>query len=87
MSNIIALDDHRPQKAQYCACMACGKDVVSVYPVGTKSLQCDYCKKMTVEPVRIHDADWFDRYMAGAKTRKQRDLRTMVTLNANRMGL
>ena len=85
--NVTKLDDHRPHMTFYGACMACGRDVVVVCPVGTKNLECAHCHKPAVERVQIHDAEWFDRYMNGAKTKKQRDMRTMVLLNAKRMGL
>lgn len=84
-NNVINLDDHRPHEAHYVACMACGKDWVAVAPAGVTNLECPECGKMEGEPVKINDIDWFTRFMVDNESQRLR--RTMVCLNAKRMGL
>lgn len=83
MGDIIDLSDFRAHSATYVACMSCAKDWVAVAPVGVAALECPSCGKMEGEQVQIHDIDWFNRFMSG----KNQKRRTMVCLNANRMGL
>ena len=81
MENIVNLDDHRPHKAQYVACMDCAKDWAAVFPATVQRLECPACGKMAGEPVRIHDMAWFRRFMQGDNLPQ----RTLVCLNAKRM--
>lgn len=83
MQNVINLDDHRPHSAQYVACMECAHDWVAVAPKGTEALECPSCGAMAGEPVAIRNVEWFKRFMSG----KDQPKRTLVCLNANRMGI
>jgi len=92
-ANVVDLDDHRPHAAKYVACMACGHDWVAVSPAGTALLECSKCGAMAGEPVAIHDFEWFRRFMAGPRPLRGKAFkadqmkRTMVVMNAGRMGL
>ena len=79
---VVQLDEYRPHQQGYVACMACGKDWVAVWPVGVTALECPECGKMEGELVRIHDIEWFKRFMVGEDQSKRR---TYVLLNAKRM--
>jgi hypothetical protein len=83
MGSVIEIGDHRPHKTEYVACMACAHDWVAVYPATTSLLECPKCQAAAGEAVKIHDVEWFKRFMAGNDTKR----RTLVLLNANRMGL
>lgn len=83
MGDITNLDDHRPHAAQYVACMACAHDWVAVFPINAAPLECPRCGAMDGDAVRTDDVDWFKRFMAGGSQRT----RTLVMLNAQRMGL
>jgi len=83
MANVVNLDDHRPHTAQYVACMDCAHDWVAVAPKAVGKLECPSCGSMSGEPVSIHDKTWFNRFMSG----KDQTKRTLVCLNANRMGI
>lgn len=81
MKNVVSLDDHRPHKAQYVACMDCGKDWVAVFPATAQRLECPSCRAMAGEPVQIHDPDWIGRFMREPNIKQ----RTMVCINAKHM--
>ena len=84
MTNVIDLTERLPHSAMYVSCMECAKDWVAVVPKGVETgLECPACKAMAGERVRTGDFVWFKRYMAGPDQEK----RTMVLLNAKRMGL
>jgi len=92
-TNVVDLDDRRPHAAKYVACMACGHDWVAISPAGTASLECSKCGAMAGEPVAIHNHEWFRRFMAGPRPLRGKAFktdqmkRTMVVMNAGRMGL
>ena len=83
--NIVILDDRRPHKTGYAACMECGADWIAVVPEGVTLLECFKCDAVAGEMVRIKDADWFIRYMHGGLSPEDRAHRTLVVLNALRM--
>jgi len=84
MTNIIDLTERLPHSAMYVSCMECAKDWVAVVLRGVETgLECPACGAMAGERVRTDDLAWFNRYMAGPDHKK----RTMVLLNAKRMGL
>ena len=88
MSEVISLDDHRPHSSRYVACMACAHDWVAVAPATTLTLECPSCGLMEGESVRTADLSWLRRFMeCSPMSNKQRHKRTMVMLNAKRMGL
>lgn len=87
-SNVISLDESRPHKAKYVACMRCGKDHVAVYPASARiALECSACGAMACEVVAPDDLGWLNRFMAGARNKAECKQRTMVVLNAHRMGI
>lgn len=85
--NVINLDDHRPHEAQYVVCIRCAHDWVAVFPANIVGLECSECGEMSGEPVNYHDGDWFNKFMGASKNNKDQMKRTMVLLNAKRMGL
>jgi hypothetical protein len=87
MNKIINLDDHRPHEAQYVVCMKCAHDWVAVFPHAAKNLECSECGEMSGEVVNYKDFGWFNNFMGRAKNKKDQMKRTMVLLNAKRMGL
>jgi hypothetical protein len=87
MTEVINLDDHRPHDARYVVCMKCAKDWVAVAPVGVKNLECPECGEMSGEEVNYHDVNWFRDFMERTTDKKDQMRRTMVLLNAKRMGL
>jgi hypothetical protein len=95
MSSIINLDDYRakvkddriPHKVKYIACMSCAHDWVAAVPKDVTIYECPECKKMEGEEVNYHDQTWFERFIPSGATKKQLTKRTMVLLNAKRMGL
>ena len=82
---IVSIDDYRPHQASYCACVACGKDFVSVFPAGVTVLECPACGEMAGEVVRHDYADFFKRYIGASKTQADQLHRGYVLLNAKRM--
>jgi hypothetical protein len=87
MTNVVRLDEHRPHTVKYVTCMNCAHDWVAVAPVGVTSLECSECGAMEGEQVNHHDIEWFKRYMSPKFSKKQQQKRTLVLLNAKRMGL
>ena len=87
MTKVVNLDDHRPHDARYVVCMKCAKDWVAVAPVGVKNLECPECGEMSGEQVNYHDVNWFKDFMERTTDKKDQMKRTMVLLNAKRMGL
>lgn len=87
MSRIVNIDDHRPHEARYVVCMKCAHDWVAVSPVGVKNLECSECGEMAGEAVKYKDLNWFSDFMGRAIDKKDQIKRTMVLLNAKRMGL
>ena len=87
MTKVVNLDDHRPHDARYVVCMKCAKDWVAVAPVGVKNLECPECGEMSGEQVNYHDVNWFRDFMERTTDKKDQMRRTMVLLNAKRMGL
>ena len=84
MTNVVDISERLPHRPVYVSCMDCAKDWVAVVPPMTQfPLECPACHAKAGEEVRTGDLEWFKRYMAGG----DRDKRTMVLLNAKRMGL
>lgn len=81
MQNIVTLDDYRPHRADYVACMACGKDWTAVYPHTVQALECPECGALTGEPVQIFNVDWMERFMKVTDIER----RATVCKNAERM--
>ena len=82
MSNVTKLDDHRPHKVVYVACIGCGKDWNAVAPVDHEGMyECPDCGHMAGEIVDHKNFDFFKRYTEGAKDAKDKHHRTMVLLN------
>lgn len=87
MSKVVKLDDHRPHKSEYVACMSCGKDwVASIDASATGPYECPSCGEMAGEKVEPSNIGFFIRF-TDVKTKKDKDARTLVLLNAQRMGL
>lgn len=85
-TNVINLDERRPHKTQYVACMRCGKDHVAVYPATVQiALECQACGAMACEAVAPDDLGWLNRYIGEARNKVELKQRTMVVLNAHRM--
>lgn len=82
---VINLDDRRPHKAVYAACMTCGKDWVEAAPVGTHTFECPVCKTLTGTQVKPMDHEFLSKFMFEAKTKEDREHRILVVLNANNM--
>ena len=85
MTQIIQLDDHRPHKAQYVACMKCAQDWVAVAPAGATNLECPSCGEMSGEPVKYKNIHWFRLFIDFKMSKKEQRKRTLVLLNAKRM--
>ena len=86
MSDVIKLEDYRPHEAQYVVCMSCGYDWVAVFPVGVTKLECSDCGALAGETINYHDRDWFNRFM-DTSSKEEQKRKTLVLLNAKRMGL
>jgi ribosomal protein S27E len=82
-NKVVNLSDHRPHSTAYVACMSCAHDWVAVFPESALPLECPSCGVLEGEPVQTQSSEWFKRFMAGPDANK----RTLVMLNANRMGL
>lgn len=87
MPDVINLDDHRPHTARYIVCMECAHDWVAVAPVGVVALECPQCAKLNGEEINYQNIDWFNRFMGVKMDKSERMKRTLVLLNAKRMGL
>ena len=88
MTNVINLDDQRPHNSSYVACCGCGKDWVAVVDARHEGmLECPECGHMAGVVVEPNDNVFFAKYMNAAKNKNDRKRRTMVLLNAKRMGL
>ena len=83
--NVVKLDDHRPHQATYVACLACGKDWVAVAPSETLHFQCLICNTLSGVKVEPQNVDFFNAFMKPVKIKEDRNKRTMVILNAERM--
>lgn len=84
MDNVVDISERLPHRPVYVSCMDCAKDWVAVVPpLAQFPLECPACHAKAGEGVRTGDLEWFKRYMAGG----DREKRTMVLLNAKRMGL
>jgi hypothetical protein len=83
-NNVIGMADYRPHTTSYVTCMDCAHDWVAVAPASaTGPLECSKCGAMSGEKVQYSNVEWFNRYMAGPDRTK----RTLVLLNAKRMGV
>jgi hypothetical protein len=87
MSEVINLDEHRPHTSRYVACMKCAHDWVAVAPVGATALECSECGEMAGEPVAYNYLEWFRRFIDFKMDEKEKLKRTLVLLNAKRMGI
>jgi hypothetical protein len=87
MREVINLDDYRPHESKYVVCMKCAHDWVAVSPVRVKNLECSECGEMLGESVNYKDSNWFSDFMGRTTDKKDQIKRTMVLLNAKRMGL
>lgn len=83
--NIINLDDHRPHQTSYVACLECGNDWIAVAPADTLHFQCPACSKLSGVVVEPHNVEFINAFMRPAKRKAERQKRTMVVLNAQRM--
>jgi len=88
MSEIINLDDQRPHVTRYVACISCGKDWVATVDARAEGmLECPECGALAGDVVSTTDTDFFQRFTGAAKGKKDQRKRTLVLLNAQRMGL
>ncbi len=83
--NIVSLDDHRPHRTTYVACLQCGKDWIAVAPADTLHFQCPKCLILSGLEVDPSSVEFINTFMRPAKRKAERDKRTMVLLNAQRM--
>lgn len=83
--NIVSLDDYRPHQSTYVACIDCGKDWVAVAPAETEAFECPKCRALSGKRVEPTSVDFINEFMRPAKTKKDRDHRAMVLINAGRM--
>jgi hypothetical protein len=83
--NIIHLDDHRPHQTSYVACLDCGKDWIAVAPADTLHFECPACLKLSGVVVEPSSVEFINAFMRPAKRKAERQKRTMVVLNAQRM--
>jgi hypothetical protein len=80
--NIISLDDHRPHRTTYVACLQCGKDWIAVAPADTLHFQCPYCLILSGLGVEPLSAEFVNTFMRPAKRKAERDKRAKVLLKA-----
>ena len=85
ISKIVTLDDYRPHRTSYVACIDCGKDWVAVSPFDTTHFECPKCAEMSGVVVDPSSADFINAFMRSAKKKADQHQRTMVILNAKRM--
>jgi len=87
MNQVVDIEDFRraPHRAEYVACLECGKDWVAVFPADCKGFECPDCLKVAGEIVDHKDFDFFSRFMNSAKDDVDRDHRILVLLNATRI--
>ena len=83
--NIIHLDDHRPHISAYVACLECAKDWIAVAPADTVIFRCPDCSKLSGAVVEPNSVEFINAFMRSAKRKAERQKRTMVLLNAQRM--
>ena len=83
--NIIHLDDHRPHQTSYVACLDCAKDWIAVAPADTVIFRCPDCSKLSGAVVEPGNVEFINVFMRPAKRKAERQKRTMVLLNAQRM--
>lgn len=85
---LVNIDEYRAHTARYVACMECAHDWTAVAPSNTGSLECPSCGAMAGEAVRTGDLSWFKRFIDRTDlSSDQIRRRTVVLLNARRMGL
>lgn len=87
MTKIVNIDDYRPHEARYVVCMKCAHDWVAAHPAGITNLECSECGEMSGEPINYKDINWFRNFMERTTDKKDQMKRTMVLLNAKRMGI
>jgi len=83
--NIVTLNDYRPHITAYVACLECGKDWFAVAPADTVASECPSCAKLAGVFVDPSNAEFINAFMRPAKQKADRQKRTMVVLNAQRM--
>ena len=85
--NIISLDDYRPHMTAYVACLECAKDWIAVAPADTLHFECPVCAKLSGVVVEPASPEFLNAFFRGVRGKKENMKRTMVLLNAKRMGL
>jgi len=83
--NIINLDDHRPHLTAYVACLECAKDWIAVAPADTVIFRCPDCDTLSGAVVDPSSVGFINAFMRPAKRKAEKQKRTMVVLNAQRM--